>query len=181
LKLAGLKGSAQLNRGALLAHATATLPGIVAAANQPGALRALQCFKQRQGPFLLLAANRQTAARLVRYYAPELRRQLRAAWPGPVTLLFPGRPGLPACCYHQGMIAVRVDASLQVRQMAAACGGLLVSSSLNRRGAKPLLPDLGMHMRWRRFARGRVPGDKPSGQASRLIRVRGNHSTVIRR
>jgi len=179
--MAGLKGSAQLNRGALLAHATATLPGIVAAANQPGALLALQRFKQRQGPFLLLTADRQTAARLARYYSPELRRQMWAAWPGPVTLLFPGRPGLPACCYQHGLIAVRVDASLQVRQMAAACGGLLVSSSLNRRGAKPLAPVIAMHMRWRRFVRGRVPGDKPSGQASRLIRVRGNHSAVIRR
>jgi len=170
-----------LNGGGLIAHYTGTLPGIAAAAFNHKATGRLIRFKQRRGPFLLLADRAETAARMARYFSPELRRQMHAAWPGPVTLVFPARPGLPACCCHKGLVAVRVDGALQTRQLARACGGLLASSSLNRRGEVHSQPDRSLQMRFHRYLNGRIAGAPAAGRASSMIRIRGNHSTVIRR
>jgi len=165
----------------VIAHHTSTLPGVAAAANNLKAAARLVGFKQRRGPFLLLADQAATAARLVRYFSPALRRQMHAVWPGPVTLVFPARPGLPACCYHKGLVAVRVDGSLQTRQLARTSGGLLLSSSLNRRGKAARQPDRQLHLQFHRYLTGRIKGAPAAGKASSIIRIRGNHSTVIRR
>lgn len=137
-------------------------------------------FKQRFGPFLLLADSIATALSLARFYSPELRRKAQTVWPGPVTLVFAGKPGLPACCYHRGMIAVRVDGSLQARQLAAACGGLVMSSSLNRRGKKAMQPALKHTLQMHRFIRAYLVGAPCSGKASSIVRVWRNDSTIIR-
>ncbi|PIX53443.1 MAG: translation factor [Zetaproteobacteria bacterium CG_4_9_14_3_um_filter_54_145] len=181
LKLAALRAARLLGNDGVIAHHTATLPGVAAAANNRKAAARLVHFKQRRGPFLLLADHAATAARLVRYFSPALRRQMRSVWPGPVTLVFPARPGLPACCYHKGLVALRVDGSLQTRQLARTCGGLLLSSSLNRRGKTARQPDISAHLRLHRYLAGRIQGAPSAGKASSIVRIRGNHSTVIRR
>jgi len=117
---------------------------------------------------------------LARYCTPELRRLARSVWPGPVTLVFAGKPGLPACCYRKGHLAVRVDADIQTRQLAAACGGLLISSSLNRRGNAPAQSDRMLFMRSHRFLAGCLNGKAGSGKASMIMRVWRNDSTIIR-
>jgi len=137
-------------------------------------------FKQRKGPFLLLADSTHTALSLARYHSPELRKLAAASWPGPVTLIFVGKPGLPACCYSHGKLAVRVDAGVQTRQLAAACGGLLISSSLNRQGVLPAQPERILFMRSHRFLSGFLGGIKGSGKASSIMHVWRNHYTIIR-
>jgi len=169
-----------LRQGGLLAHHTATLPGVAGNPCSPESIAKLIRFKQRSGPFLLLADSIATAMSLARFHSPELRRQMRAVWPGPVTLMFAGKQGLPACCYHKGMIAVRVDGSVQTRQLAAACGGLVISSSLNRKGKKPSQPDLAYAMRFHRFHLTYLAGGAFSGKASSILRVWRNDSTTIR-
>jgi len=128
----------------------------------------------------LLADSIATAMSLARFHSPELRRQARTVWPGPVTLMFAGRPGLPACCYYKGMIAVRVDGRVQTRQLAAACGGLVISSSLNRKGENPSPPGLRYAMRLHRFGLICLAGEAFSGKASSILRVWRNDSTIIR-
>jgi len=179
-KLAALRVASKLRQGSLVAHHTATLPGVAAALESSQSVATLMRFKQRKGPFLLLADSAHTALSLARYCSPELRRQAALIWPGPITLVFAGRPGLPACCYRSGALAVRVDASLQTRQLAAACGGLLISSSLNRRGYPALQPNLACVMRMHRFLRACLTGAQASGKASSLVRVWRNDSTIIR-
>ncbi len=169
-----------LRCGGVLAHHTATLPGVAASPYSASAIRRMQRFKQRRGPFLLLADSAHTALRLARWYSPALRRLARQSWPGPVTLLFAARPGLPACCYQRGALAVRVDAATQVRQLAAASGGLLLSSSLNRRAAAPRSPGLKTRMRLHRFLGGTLAGGAPAGEASTIVRIWRNNSATIR-
>ncbi|MDQ6981701.1 MAG: Sua5/YciO/YrdC/YwlC family protein [Mariprofundus sp.] len=180
-KLAALRAATLLRQGGLIAHHAATLAGVVAHPGSRRSIEKLHQFKQRTGPFLLLADSMATAMSLSRYCSPELRRRARAAWPGPVTMVFVGKPGLPACCYQHGKLAVRVDASLQTRQLAAACGGLVVSSSLNRRGAASLQPGLKCSMRMHRLLRMCLTGAPSSGKASSIMRVWRNNSTIIRR
>jgi len=164
----------------VIAHATATLPGVAAAPQSPEAVRRLIHFKQRSGPFLLLADSASRALSLARYRSPALRRLARSSWPGPVTLVFAGKPGLPPCCYFRGKLAVRVDAAPQARQLAAACGGLLISSSLNRRGGESQQPDFRLQMRAHRHLHGRLIGVDASGKPSSVLRIWRNSSTIIR-
>jgi len=175
-----LRSAALLRRGGVIAHVTATLPGVAVAPQSPQAIRRLIRFKQRNGPFLLLADSVTRALSLARYCSPMLRQIARHRWPGPLTLVFAGKPGLPACCYHRGKLAVRVDAGQQTRQLAAACGGLLVSSSLNRKGGTPLQPDFRMLMRSHRYLNGYLSGAASVGKPSSIMRIWRNDSAIIR-
>ncbi|MDX8412249.1 MAG: Sua5/YciO/YrdC/YwlC family protein [Mariprofundaceae bacterium] len=159
----------RLSDGGLLAHCTGTIPGVAAHPLRGQGIIRLQRFKQRQGPFLLLAASRRMAASWVRYWTPALRRAMRAYWPGRTTLIFPARPGLPACCYQQGRAAMRVDASDSCRLLADAAGGLLLSSSLNRKGGSVARPSLQLRMRWHRHIHLCLAGGAGVGQSSRLL------------
>jgi len=154
----------------VVAHFTSTIPG-VACLPERRAVRRLQRFKQRPGPFLLLADSVATTRKLIRWYPAMLRRLIRTAWPGRTTLIVPGRPGLPRGCYRKGKIAIRVDADAACRRLARACGGLLLSSSLNRRGGEVLLPTREAQMRWHSCLAGRAAVGENSGAASEIYRV----------
>ena len=138
-----------LQRGGLLAHQTGTVAGIAAYPKHVGAVKKMQRFKQRQGPFLLLADSISTALSQARYISPALRKMAKDSWPGAVTLVFPAKPKYASACYQKGLIAVRVDADSESQRLAYQCGGLLLSSSLNRRG-KPTMALT--HQLYRRFS-----------------------------
>lgn len=169
-----------LRQGGCIAHATATLPGIAADPKSKQAVQRLQCFKQRQGPFLMLADSVATALRQARYISPVLRKTARSVWPGPVTLIIPAKPGLHQACYKQASLAIRVDASETTRVLAKGCGGLLLSSSLNRKKKKTNLPDRKTQLRFAPFLSARLSYDHSSGKASQIMRVWRNRCTVLR-
>jgi len=127
-----------LRQGGLLAHQTGTVAGIAAHPNRVSAIKKMQRFKQRKEPFLLLAGSMKTALSQARYITPSLRKLAKNSWPGPVTLIFPAKPKYPQVCYKKGFMAVRVDTDAASCRLAEMCGGLLLSSSLNRRG-KPIM------------------------------------------
>jgi len=77
-------------------------------------------------------------------------------------------------------MAVRVDASRQTRCLAKACGGLLLSSSLNRSKQPPSKASLGMQMRLHAFINDRLTVEVSSGKASQIMRVWRNDCTLIR-
>jgi len=164
----------------LLAHQTGTIPGVAAHPRRARAIILLQRFKQRRGPFLLLAADRKVGSAWVRYWTPALRRAMRTYWPGPSTLIFSAKPGLPPCCYERGKVAMRVDADRASRLLAAGAGGLLLSSSLNRRAGKVARPSLALAMRWHRYIHLCLAGADGLGQASRLLRFDGRRMRRIR-
>jgi len=179
-KLRALKAGRILLRGGCVAHATATLPGIAADPRHQLAIQRLQCFKQRQGPFLLLADSMATALRQARYISPTLRKLARSSWPGAVTLIVPAKPGFHRVCYEKSNMAIRVDSSAQTRILAKSCGGLLLSSSLNRKGQRCCLPGRKTQLRFHAFLKGRLTNESSSGEASKIMRVRRNDCTTIR-
>ncbi len=179
-KLRALRIARVLRQGGCIAHATATLPGIAADPHNKGAVKLLQRFKQRQGPFLLLADSMGTALRQARYISPALRKAARSSWPGPVTLIIPAKPGLHPACYKQGSLAIRVDASQDSRVLAKGCGGLLLSSSLNRKQKKTSKPDRKTLLQFATFLSARLACDESSGKASQIMRVWRNQCTVLR-
>ncbi len=179
-KLAALNAAKVLQCGGLIAHHTGTLPGVAALPGSSKAMHRLCRFKQRQGPFLLLADSIQAALKQVRFFSPALRRLVKDSWPGDVSIIVPAKPGLPKQCYDKGNMAIRVDASLQTRQLAKACGGLLLSSSLNRRGKISVNPDRKTHCRLYHHLSNSLAGEPGTGKASTILRVRGNDFTTIR-
>jgi len=179
-KLATLKAARILRRGGLIGHMTGTVAGVAASPCHPQAPLRLQRFKQRRGPFLLLADSPRRALALASHMPPMLRRLARTWWPGPVTLVYPALPGLPGCCYQQGAIAVRVDADPETRRLAGLCGGLLLSSSLNRRSGRTEVPGRQLHLRWHRHLSGCLSGGRSAGKASKIMLVHGEEIRPIR-
>jgi len=179
-KLRLLRACQILKQGGIIAHETATLPGVAAHPYSPQSVRRLQRFKQRHGPFLLLADSISTALQQARFLSPALRKLARQSWPGPVTLVFAARPGLPDACYQGSFLAVRVDADTATRRTAKCCGGLLLSSSLNRKGGLVRSADRKTNMLWHRHLNARVSGAANQCRPSSIIRIWRNHSTIIR-
>lgn len=171
-RLQALAAARLIRAGGLVAHATATVPGVAASPSQPAGLTRLLRFKQRPGPFLVLADTIHTAMGLAPFFTPTLRRLMRDSWPGPTTLVFRARPGLPACCYERGWLAVRVDASPFVRRIARDAGGLVLSSSLNRRGGATRALTRSLRWRWHRYLTALLPGEGGAGTPSTILRVR---------
>jgi len=180
-KLRTLKAGHILRSGHLIAHQTSTLPGIAASALSPIGIKKAQRFKQRKGPFLLLADSVHTALSQAVFLTPALRTLAKQSWPGGVTLVFSARRNLAKACYQNGRVAIRVDADVQTRHLAQACGGLMLSSSLNRRGKDVLQPSLRLRYRLHRHLSGVLaPQHEPSGQASKIYKVVGTKVTQLR-
>jgi len=115
-KLHLLRIARLLRQGSLLAHNTGTLPGIAAAASHRTAAIRLCRFKQRNGPFLLLADSQHTALGLSIYLPCKLRQAMLEAWPGPTTFILPSAGAhaktISSACFSVRSIAVGVDADV---------------------------------------------------------------------
>ncbi len=170
-----------LREGGLLAHPTSTLAGIAASAYSSKGINKMQRFKQRKGPFLLLADSIATALKQAVVITPTLRHLAKQSWPGAVTLVFPAKQTLHHACYQQGWIAIRVDADVETRRLAKECGGLLLSSSLNRKGKLVEEPSYTLKYRWKRHMSAAIPRQQQGlGQASKIFKVSGCKVQQIR-
>ena len=131
--------AAVLRRGGLVVYPTETFYGLGALARNPAALERLARAKLRpEGkPLPLLAAD---LAQVEEVAVLEGRAARLAArfWPGPLTLVLPARPDLPAeITAGTGTVGIRVPGSALARALARAAGGALVSTSANPSGGPP--------------------------------------------
>jgi tRNA threonylcarbamoyl adenosine modification protein (Sua5/YciO/YrdC/YwlC family) len=167
-----------LRQGGLIAHQTSTLAGIAADVHSAKAIRKAQIFKQRIAPFLLLADSKRTALQQAVYISPRLRKLAKTSWPGAVTLVFRAKKQLNPACYQKGYIAIRVDSDVQTRQLAKQCGGLMLSSSFNRKGQAVMPLHRQSRMHFHRYIRAVLSSQQsPSGKASTIYKV--TSKTVI--
>jgi L-threonylcarbamoyladenylate synthase len=68
----------------------------------------------------------------------ELARDFMARfWPGPLTIIVPRRPGLPAVLAPGDSLAVRVPDHPVARRFIRAAGGAVAATSANRSGKRP--------------------------------------------
>ena len=88
-------------------------------------------------PLPLLAANvEQVRAVACLEAMPEA---LAVFWPGPLTVLLPARPALPAALVNErGQVAVRVTPHPVAAALALGSGGPLTASSANLNGRQPV-------------------------------------------
>jgi L-threonylcarbamoyladenylate synthase len=87
---------------------------------------------------ILIAAEFEQLRPYVALPPPEQLDRALASWPGPVTWIFPARPGLPGWLTGgRPTVAVRVTDHPLAAALCRAFGGPLVSTSANRSGQPP--------------------------------------------
>lgn len=129
--------AALLRAGGLVAFPTETVYGLGADAANADAVRGIFALKGRPAdhPLIVHLGN---AAQVDQWAinVPDIARRLMARfWPGPLTLILPKHPDVPAVVTGgQDSIGLRIPAHPVAQQLLAAFGGGLAGPSANRFG-----------------------------------------------
>jgi L-threonylcarbamoyladenylate synthase len=133
-----------LRGGGLLAYPTETVWGLGADARREDALERLSRWKGRaEGePVSILVAAAAALEDLEIELGPAARVLTAKFWPGPLTLVLPGRGGFArGVARADGAIGVRCSshplASALARRLRAEGAGPITATSLNESGAEP--------------------------------------------
>lgn len=172
-----------LRRGGIVAYPTETFYGLGALARDGAAVERLSRAKGRpEGqPLPLLAADRAQVDEVAEL-GPLAERLAARFWPGPLTLVLPARPGLPApIAAGTGTVGVRVPGSEVARALARAAGGALVATSANPSGEPPpaRAEELSPALRARLDAVLDL-GPTPGGLPSTVVAVEGDSVRLVR-
>ncbi len=131
------RAAAILRGGGIVAYPTDTLYGLAVDPANRAAVHQLYRIKGRsvdQAIPLIASSERQIVDR-AGPLAPLAARLARQFWPGPLTLVLAAWPGLDEAIHAgTGTVAVRVPANQLARDLAAACGWPITSTSANRSG-----------------------------------------------
>ncbi len=131
---------AALRAGRIVCFPTETFYGLAVDARSIGAVAALVAAKGRRdaAPIAAIAADPAAARMLWAEPVPRRALDLAAAhWPGPLTLICPSAPGLPAPLVGPDGTGVRVSSHPWATALAAGFGGPITATSANRAGAPP--------------------------------------------
>lgn len=166
--------------GGVVACATETGLALLANATCAKAVDRVFALKGRaeSKTVALLAADAVLAARYVDLSHPVAARLAGRFWPGPLTLVAPGRADLPGGLCEDGLVGVRVPGSSPAAELARMCRVPLTATSANRSGVPP-------SSRWERVAGSLpvdavVPVDAPGGAPSTVVRVTAGGVDVLR-
>ena len=150
------RAGALLRAGGLVAFPTETVYGLGADALNPQAVARIFAAKGRppDNPLIVHVTGPEQAGPAVVARWPEAARRLVARfWPGPLTLVLPAGPAVPAAV-RAGLptVAVRCPSHPVARALIAAAGTPVAAPSANRSGrpsptrADDVWADLGPHL-----------------------------------
>lgn len=174
----------ELDRGGVVAFPTETFYGLAVNPFVAGALERLFSLKQRalDKPVLVLIDGPARLGELVLEVPPLYKVLMARFWPGPLTLIFPGRPGLPELLTDaRGTIGIRLSSQPLACRLAAAAGGVVTGTSANPGGA----PAAGNAAEVRTYfptgLAGILDGDQaPGGLGSTIVAEEGGRLRLIR-
>ena len=182
------EAAAILRAGGVVAMPTDTLYGLAADPFSRAAITRVFAIKGRSAEraMPLVAADVDQVVRQIGPLSEVAQRLASMYWPGPLTLLVPRPPSIPAeVAGGRGEIGVRVPAHTVPRELCRAHGRLLTATSANLSGEPPsndpdavarslgLAGPLGVDLL---LDAGRTPGGAPStivdvtGRDVRLVR-----------
>lgn len=127
-----IKEAASLLRGGgLVVFPTETVYGLGADAANPSAIERLNRVKGRppEKPYSLHLASPDQVRRFVAAIPPLAQRLMDRFWPGPLTIVMPGREG--------STVGFRIPDHPIARAFLEACGVAVVAPSANRSGFPP--------------------------------------------
>lgn len=176
------EAEAAVRAGSVVALPFERLFGLAALALEPAAVGRAAAIKGRAGghPIPVIVPD-PGAVGLVAASFPPLAAALAARhWPGPLTLLVPARPGLPAeLTGPGGLVGVRVPGPSPALDLARRVGAPLTATSANPTGAPDALSHLDL------LALGGlaliVPGGVPGPPGSTVVDASGTTPIVVRR
>lgn len=125
-----------LRQGELVVHATEGVWGISCDPNNQSAVQRVINLKGRDAAkgLLLIGASADMFERELADHTPELAAAVKASWPGPHTWVLPNHIYTNLVTGGRDTIACRVPGHAQARDLSAAFGGPLVSTSANFSG-----------------------------------------------
>jgi L-threonylcarbamoyladenylate synthase len=129
-----------LRNGQVVAYPTEAVYGLGCDPSNEAAVRHVLQLKERpEAAGLILIGDRfERFEPFVGALPPGQLDRAMATWPGPVTWLFPRGAGVPDwLAGAHPTIALRVTAHPVCRELCAAFGGAIVSTSANPRAAEP--------------------------------------------
>ncbi len=138
---------AVLLRGGIIAYPTETFYGLGAKFDMPESLQRLYDMKQRPGEKAMpvIIGRRGLLSGLVReewltHLPPAALSIMDRFWPGPLTVLFPARQGLPELLTAgTGLIAVRIPGESFALALAEKAGFPFTATSANLSGMPPAI------------------------------------------
>jgi L-threonylcarbamoyladenylate synthase len=131
--------------GGVVIYPTETFYGLGGDPRQLAVVERIFRIKERdvRTPLPLIAADMDAVRQAVAQWPAVADLLAQVFWPGPLTLVLAASTRLPPTLHAQtGKIAVRVSSHAVAQKLAAAAGGLLISTSANRAGLAPCqIPD----------------------------------------
>lgn len=130
-----------LKRGQVIAYPTDTVYGLGCDAGNIEAIKKINKIKGEKGkkPLLVLISDFKMLQKYC-FFNQKQEEYLRDVWPGPVTVILKRKPILPTeLTGGLNSIAVRLPKNDFLIKIIKAAGFPLVSTSLNKKGEKPLL------------------------------------------
>ncbi|HWM84302.1 MAG TPA: L-threonylcarbamoyladenylate synthase [Kofleriaceae bacterium] len=129
-----------LSRGEVVCVPTESSYGLAADLRSAAGLAKITALKggrPADSPFPLIAGAIEEARALARVWPEAAERLAARHWPGPLTLVVPARPGLPAEVVGPGGgVGVRVSSHPIAAALASALGAITATSA-NRSGQPP--------------------------------------------
>jgi L-threonylcarbamoyladenylate synthase len=129
-----------LKRGEIIVFPTETLYGLGADALNEAAVEKVFALKGRDPrvPIPVLVADQEMLHTLVSEIPTTARKLMELYWPGPLTLILPGRNNIPKpICNPTGGIGVRISSQPIAALLIKALGHPLTATSANPSGAEP--------------------------------------------
>jgi L-threonylcarbamoyladenylate synthase len=133
-----------LRAGQVVVIPTDTVYGLAAAIDRPDAIDRLYALKERpdEKAIPVLIADAEHVLVLTSRLSATAAHLARTYWPGPLTLVLPGRQDLPQRVTDDtadGLrtVAIRVPDNALARAIIVAAGGALAVTSANRSGEVP--------------------------------------------
>ncbi len=133
------KAAAWVRQGALVGLPTDTVYGVGCAAFDEAAVRRLYVVKQRprHKAIPVLLADLDGLAAVTTRVPPAAQALIQRCWPGPLTIILPKHPALPAALSPHDSVAVRIPGHTAARALIRAAGGAMAVTSANRSGQPP--------------------------------------------
>lgn len=174
----------ELARGGVVAFPTETFYGLAVNPFIAGALARLFALKQRppDKPVLVLIDEPARLGELVREVPPLYEVLMARFWPGPLTMIFPGRPGLPeALTDGRGTIGIRLSSQPLACRLATAAGGVISGTSANPGGAPAANTAAEVRAFFPTGLAGILDGGQaPGGHGSTIVACEGGRLRLIR-
>lgn len=181
---AGIEAAvAALAAGELVVFPTESVYGLGADATRPDAVARLVAVRGREDgkPILVLASDLAMVTAVAAELPPPARRLASRFWPGPLTIVCPARPDLPApLTAGTGTIGVRVPGHATARALVARLGRPVTAPSANPPGAEPPRTLAAARAYFGERVAAYVDGGELPGGASTVVAIVGDRVQIVR-